>query len=221
MRARKPGGHIRMGICFDALSFLQSQTPQPCEWRKACLAGGLRQCPESRSFRIHGISRFPSFGLGSLAWASPTTPNQPAQALLPDMWLVAERDADRQRLGDKLAITLRCADYRRLDAEEPYIDFMLNLLNGSVFAVFFRSVVDGYVSCVGEELAQPPELQQPGEGTRFPHGFSPIRVTLRQRMFPGAARKIQEALSRADGGGLDIRFWERGCVDQRGRGIAW
>jgi hypothetical protein len=93
-------------------------------------------------------------------------------------------EEDYQQLGNRMIMTSRSVDYNNLNALAPYIDFTIEGINCTVYAVFIGKSIQGRVVMRGNghrdvELQDPPRITEGGPGIMVtPHGS--FRLRLRQ-----------------------------------------
>lgn len=98
-------------------------------------------------------------------------------------------------------IDLTAINFAGLAEDNPYFDFSIRVLNGSVFAAELQPDIRGRISVDGAELNQQPDfLQIEANNTIRPLAQGsdwtiernvPVRITLRQHVLPKVAEKLR------------------------------
>jgi hypothetical protein len=98
---------------------------------------------------------------------------------------------DRGHLPELLVVKRAEADFSRLTAVEPYMDFVLVVSNASVFEIRFCEEVQGHISFDDQELRESPQILEPKRGAVVRHGRE-TQIRLRQWIAQDTAAKIRE-----------------------------
>jgi hypothetical protein len=101
-------------------------------------------------------------------------------------WLERAAADDLQTSG-RVIVWKRSADWSHVYQQEPYVDFILTVFNGSLWEIAFERA-DGHIRCGSRDIQGPPQLV-PGHNTIASGSSDEIR--LRQWLNPNTIAALQ------------------------------